>query len=81
MVIISIFRLIRENNTLVAATKQCVIFGRLLAAETHLSRLQRLQGVEGDTKALGSHGGGPGLQVLVPEEMNRQFQVSHPFFI
>ena len=80
MKIIIIFLLIMENDTLVAAAKQCVVLGRHLATKTHLSRLQRLQGVEGDTKALGSHRRGPGLQVLVPDEMNRQFQISLPIF-
>lgn len=50
----------------VASAKQRVILGQLLSAHTHLAGLQRLQGLEGDAKALGAHGGGPGLQVLIP---------------
>lgn len=40
--------------------------GGLLAANTHLAWLQGLEGIEGDTQALGSHGGGSRLQILVP---------------
>lgn len=60
------FLLLLQRWSSVAASKQGVVLGRLLAADTHLARLQFLQGRERDTEALGSHGGCSGLQVLVP---------------
>lgn len=57
--------MLQKSRFLVAATEQGVVLGRLLAADTHLTRLQRLQGREGDTKALCSHGRSSRLQVLV----------------
>lgn len=56
---------------LVAAAKQGVILGGLLAADAHLTRLQGIEGLEGDTQALCTHGGGTGLQILVPGERQR----------
>lgn len=57
---------------LVATAKQSVVLGGLLAADTHLARLQGLEGLEGDTQALCTHGGGTGLQILVPGEGDRE---------
>ena len=55
-----------QGRSLVTASKQGVVLSRLFATDTHLTRLQRLQGREGDTEALGSHGRSSRLQVLVP---------------
>ena len=57
---------------LVAAAKQGVILCGLLATDAHLTRLQGLEGLEGDTQALCTHGGGTGLQILVPAEGERE---------
>lgn len=48
--------LLQMSSSLVAASKQSVVLSRLLAADAHLTRLKGLQGREGNTEALGSHG-------------------------
>lgn len=57
---------VSESRFLVAASKQSVMLCRLLAADAHLTRLQDLQGGEGDAETLGSHGRSSRLQILVP---------------
>lgn len=68
--------MLQKSRFLVAATEQGVVLGRLLAADTHLTRLQRLQGREGDTKALCSHGRSSRLQVLVPTGIKYTYAIS-----
>lgn len=58
----------RQSRSLVAASKQSVVLGRFLAADTHLTRLQLLEGREGDAEALSSHRWSSRLQVLVPKQ-------------
>lgn len=57
----------QQSRSSVAASEQGVVLCRLLATDAHLTRLQRLQGGEGDTQALGAHGRSSRLQVLVPD--------------
>lgn len=60
--------LLQKSRSLVAASKQRVVLSWLLATDAHLARLQGLQGREGDTETLGSHGWSTRLQVLVPAQ-------------
>lgn len=50
----------------VAAAEQGVVLGGVPAADAPRPGRQRAQGLEGDAEALGSHGRGAGLDVLIP---------------
>lgn len=58
----------QKSRCSVTTSKQSVVLGRLLAADTLLSRLEGLQRSEWDTETLGSHGRSTRLQVLVPKK-------------
>lgn len=62
----------QKSRCSVTTSKQSVVLGRLLAADTLLSRLEGLQRSEWDTETLGSHGRSTRLQVLVPKKKIKQ---------
>lgn len=63
---------LQQSRSSVAASEKGVVLGRFLATDTHLTRLQLLQGREGDAEALSSHGWSSRLQVLVPDKTGPQ---------
>lgn len=56
---------------LVTTTKQGVVLGGVLATDTSGSRWQLTQWLEGDAKALGSHGRSARFKILIPEIKNK----------